>query len=310
MTVPLTKCWFVVGATASGKSSVGIELARRINGEIISLDSMAVYRRMDIGTAKPTEEQLRAAEHHLIDVVEPSEDFSLAQYVGMAERKVEHILMRNRAPIFVGGTPLYLKGLLRGIFEGPPADPEFRREMLEAAEQFGPDWLHQEVAKIDPAAAARLHPNDTKRLIRALEVRQTTGVPISVLQKQFDAGREADSCRVFVLDWPKAELHDRINRRVDEMFDAGLVGEVECLLDEPAALSKTAAQAVGYREVIEYLHGERDWKETVELVKLHTRQLAKRQNTWYRSLSECRFVPVSGSFDAVALADRIAETKL
>jgi len=332
-------CWFLTGPTASGKSAVGVALARRIDAEIVSLDSMALYRRMDIGTAKPTEAQRRIVPHHLIDVIEPWEEYSLASYVAEARRIAEQIAGRGKLVLFVGGTPLYLKGLLRGIFQGPPADWTFRRRLADDARQNGGDWLHRRLAEIDPASAARLHPNDARRLIRALEVYEKTGRPISELQRQFDVGRPADECRAFVLDWPREELCNRIDRRVDKMFAAGLVGEVRRLLalakdkrpatavagensevlppprpqsrgvlgavENPPPLSRTASQAVGYREVIEHLEGIRGLAETVELVKRHTRQLAKRQTTWFRSLSECRFIPVSDGLDAVEVAERI-----
>ncbi len=203
-----------------------------------------------------------------------------------------------------------MKGLLRGIFQGPPADWPLRRRLADDARQHGLEWLHGQLAQVDPAAAARLHPNDTRRLIRAMEVYEKTGRPISELQQQFDVGRLAADCRVFVLDWPKAELHARIDRRVEEMFAAGLVDEVRRLCSpgplsqsergdvSAQPLSKTARQAVGYREVIEHLEGRRDLAETIELVQRHTRQLAKRQGTWFRSLSECRFVPVTDPLDA------------
>ncbi|MBN2577383.1 MAG: tRNA (adenosine(37)-N6)-dimethylallyltransferase MiaA, partial [Pirellulales bacterium] len=294
------------------------------------MDSMALYRGMDIGTAKPTAEQRRAVPHHLIDILEPGEEFSLAQYVAAARQCVEEILGRGRQVLFVGGTPLYLKALLRGIFQGPPADEDFRRQWREKAEQQGPAWLHEQVKKVDPVTAARLHPNDTKRLIRALEVFQKSGTPISQLQRQFDRGRPAESCRVFVLNWPRPELHRRIDRRVEEMFSQGLVEEVRNLLTLGATaglsssaeytvgqanrgtrttLSKTARQAVGYREVIEHLEGQSDLPATIQSVKLHTRQLAKRQTTWFRSLSECRFVPAEGKSPA-ALAGEIQEAVL
>jgi len=298
--------WFLTGPTASGKSAVGVELAERLNAEIISLDSMALYRRMDIGTAKPTEAERRQIPHHLIDILDPHEEFSLAQYVEAADRCADEITARSRSVLFVGGTPLYLKGLLRGIFQGPPADWPLRRQLTDESQRNGPDWLHRRAAEVDPAAAARLHGNDTRRLIRVIEVFEKTGQPISTLQRQFDQGRPAEQCRVFVLDWPKEELHRRIEQRVDQMFTAGLVDEVRRLLAEPHPLSRTARQAVGYREVIEHLEGRRDLAETVELVKQHTRQLAKRQSTWFRSLSECRFVPMSTEMNAVAVADRIA----
>ena len=297
--------WFLTGPTATGKSDVAIELARRVDAEIVSLDSMALYRGMDIGTAKPTAEQRRAVPHHLIDVLEPHEEHSLAQYVEAAGCCAAEIAGRGRQALFVGGTPLYLKGLLRGIFEGPPADWELRRQLTDQARQHGAEWLHGQVARIDPVAAARLHPNDTRRLIRALEVHRKTGRPISHWQRQFDVGRPAADCRVFVLDWPKPQRDARIEQRVQWMFAAGLVDEVRRLLTGPRPMSRTARQAVGYREVIEHLEGRRDLDETVALVQQHTRQLAKRQSTWFRSLGECRFVPVSSPFVPAEVAVRI-----
>jgi tRNA dimethylallyltransferase len=195
---------------------------------------------------------------------------------------------------------------LRGIFQGPPADWDLRRSLAEEARRRGGPWLHGRLAAIDPAAARRLHPNDTRRLIRAIEVFEKTGQPISHWQRQFDAGRPAEQCRVFVLDVPRAELVPRIDSRVAEMFSAGLVEEVRGLLAAPRPLSKTAGQAVGYREVIEHLAGQWTLEETIELVRLHTRQLAKRQETWFRSLSECRRVPVGGAPDAAAVAAHVA----
>jgi tRNA dimethylallyltransferase len=298
-------CWFLTGPTAGGKTEVGVELAARIGAEIVSMDSMALYRHMDIGTAKPSERQRRAVPHHLVDVLEPHEEFSLAQYLAAAEQSVWDIHSRRREVLFVGGTPLYLKGLLRGIFHGPPADWEFRRELDEEARRRGPGVLHGRLAEVDPQAAQRLHPNDTRRIIRALEVYAKTGQPISAHQKQFETGLSAESCRVFVLDWPREELGARIDRRVEQMFAAGLVDEVRRLLAGPRSLSKTARQALGYREVLEHLEGERGVEETAALVKIHTRQFAKRQGTWFRSLSECRFVPVSGVIEPGAIADQI-----
>jgi len=299
------QCWFLTGPTASGKSAVGVELARRLDAEIISMDSMALYRSMDIGTAKPTAEQRRSAPHHLIDVFDPHEECSLAQYVEAAGRAAEAIASRGRRALFVGGTPLYLKALLRGIFQGPPADWTLRRRLADAARRHGERWLHEQLAQVDPASAARLHPNDQRRIIRALEVYEKTGRPISEWQRQFDIGRPAEDCRVFVLHWPKPELDARIDRRVEAMFAKGLIDEVRGLMARPTPLSRTARQAVGYREVIEHLEGLRGFAETVELVQRRTRQLAKRQNTWFRSLSECRFVPAADPFDPQAAANRI-----
>ena len=184
---------------------------------------MALYRGMDIGTAKPSREERLAVPHHLVDVLDCDQEFSLAQYVEAATRQVESIRGRGREVLFVGGTPLYLKGLLRGIFQGPPADWTLRHRLEAEAGQSPPGWLHRRLMEIDPAAAARLHPNDTRRLIRAIEVYQKTGRPISHWQQQFTSGRPAESGRVFVLDWDRQELYARIDRRVDAMFAAGLV---------------------------------------------------------------------------------------
>ncbi|MFH1267959.1 MAG: tRNA (adenosine(37)-N6)-dimethylallyltransferase MiaA [Planctomycetota bacterium] len=300
----------MTGPTAGGKTGVGVELAGRIGAEIVSMDSMALYRGMDIGTAKPTAAERRTVRHHLVDVVEPHQEFSLAQYVEDAARSVAEIKGRRREALFVGGTPLYLKGLLRGIFQGPPADWDFRRRLEDEARREGPDYLHRRLAEVDPVAAKRLHPNDTRRLVRALEVHEKTGQPISRLQEQFESGRSAEACRVFVLDWPTAQLNRRINRRVDAMFAAGLVEEVRGLLEGPHPPGKTAAQAVGYREVIEHIEGKRGLAETIELVKTHTRQFAKRQRTWFRSLSECRSMPVEDPIDPAEVARRIREAGL
>lgn len=299
-----TGCWFLTGPTAGGKTEIGIALAALLGAEIVSLDSMAVYRGMDIGTAKPTAEQRAATPHHLIDIVEPDRQFSLAEYLAAAEACVAGIRRRGKEVLFVGGTPLYLKGLLRGTFKGPAADPLLRRS-LEQEERARPGTLHRRLAEVDPAAAERLHPNDLRRLVRAMEVFLKTGVPISKWQRQFDRGLPAERCRVFLLDWPRAVLYRRVNRRVEAMFEQGLVDEVRRLLARERPLGRTASQAVGYREVIEHLQGGPGLEETVERVKTHTRQFAKRQWTWFRSLSECRPVPIAEPIDIRRVADAI-----
>lgn len=308
---PAADCLFLTGPTAAGKTAVAIEVARHLNGEIISLDSMAVYRHMDIGTAKPSAAEREAVPHHLVDIIEPCESFSLAEYVAAAEACATEITTRGRQPIFAGGTPLYLKALLRGIFSGPPADWEFRERTEAAARTQPPGWLHEQVHDVDPTSAARLHPQDTKRLIRVLEVFEKIGRPISELQQQFDRPRPAAQCRVFALDWPRAELYRRINARVERMFEEGLIDEVRGLLNAASdrrpeqAFSRTASQALAYREVLEHLAGVRGLPETIELVQNRTRAFARRQLTWFRSLSECRFVPMHEGESASAVAMRI-----
>lgn len=302
---PVSDCWFLTGPTACGKSALSLALAERLGAEILSLDSMAVYRGMDIGTAKPSAAELSRVPHHLIDLVEPDAEFSIAEYIAAAHRAVDDIRARGREPLFVGGTPLYLKALLRGLFVGPTADWEFRRRMEAEAAERGEQHLHARLAEVDSEAAARLHPRDRRRIVRALEVFAQTGQTLSSQQQQFDRARSAGECRCFVLDRPREELIARIDARVEVMFAAGLVEETRQLLATHSTLSRTAGQAVGYREAIEHLRGEQELPATVDLVKLRTRQFAKRQMTWFRSLSECRTIAVMGEFDASEVAERI-----
>ncbi|HEY2893504.1 MAG TPA: tRNA (adenosine(37)-N6)-dimethylallyltransferase MiaA [Pirellulales bacterium] len=298
--------WFLTGATASGKTEIGLRLAELLGAEIVSLDSMAVYRGMEIGTAKPTPAERARIPHHLVDLLEPNQEYSLATYVEDASRTVREIAARGRQALFVGGTPLYLKALLRGIFQGPAADWELRRQFQAELDRSGGDALHRRLQSVDEASAARLHPRDHRRVIRALEVWEKTGQSITRLQQQFEHSRPAEACRVFVLTWPAEELARRIDERVERMFAAGFVEEVRELSRVYGKLSRTASQALGYREVIEHLAGQRDLPATVELVKLRTRQFAKRQRTWFRSLSECRNVPMSPGFEAARAAREIA----
>lgn len=284
--------WFLSGPTASGKSRLGIVLARAIDAEIVSLDSMAVYREMDIGTAKPGLEEHGGIPHHLIDIRNPEDEFTIAEYVALAHEKIEQILARGKKCLFLGGTPLYLKAMLRGLFEGPEADHVRRAELEREAENQPPEFLHEMLAKIDPVAAVRLHPNDRRRLIRAIEVFEKTGIPISRMQREFETGTPAENCRVYVLDWPRKILHGRINRRVDDMMALGFLEEAEKLKNRVPPPGKTAMQAVGYRELFDYLDGKTDLSTAVELIKQTTRQFAKRQMTWFRSLCECRMIPM------------------
>jgi tRNA dimethylallyltransferase len=314
-------CWYLSGATAVGKTGVGIALAQRLDAEIISLDSMAIYRGMDIGTAKPPRELRELVPHHLIDIVDPTDEFSVAQYVDTAAAVVADIRNRGKEALFVGGTPLYLKSLLRGLFNGPPADWKMRQEIEEELQHVGEQALYDRLAQIDPVAASHIHPHDTRRLIRALEVFRATGEPISHQQLQFDDGRPAEECRVFVLRRAREELHERIESRVRSMVTAGLVDEVRGLVASgdptahPAsvvpstpvttALGRTARQAVGYREALSYLAGEYDHDEMIARITYRTRRFAKRQGTWFRSLSECRFVELVGEADAEGVAAEI-----
>lgn len=302
---PLPTAWYLTGATASGKTAVGLEIAERIGGEVLSLDSMAVYRGMDIGTAKPSPADRSRVPHHLLNLVDPPEEFSVAQYVELAHHHVQELSNAGKEPLFVGGTALYLKSLLRGLYQGPPADWEFRRQVEEELERVGAAKLRERLWQVDPLSAAKLHPNDTRRMIRALEVAKITGQPLSHWQTQFDEGRAAEKCKVFVLHWPRAQLHARIDARVEAMFAAGLVAETEALLARYGQFGHTASQAVGYREVLEHLRGERSLAETIQLVKHHTHQFARRQETWFRGLSECRWIEMHADASAAEIAEQI-----
>jgi tRNA dimethylallyltransferase len=298
-------CWYLTGATASGKSRVGLELAQRLNAEIISLDSMALYRGMNIGTAKPAAAEQQQCRHHMLDTIEPTEEYAVTQYLDEVTQVIADIRSRHKQPLFVGGTALYLKSLLRGVFEGPPADWDFRREVEAEVEQVGLEALHQRLEQVDPLSAVKLHVNDKRRIIRALEVYKVTGQPISHLQTQFDEGLPAEQCRVFALRWPRPVLHERINARVEAMFQAGLIEEVRGLLAQHGELSRTARQAVGYRETIAHLQGEHDLATTIDRVQASTRQFARRQEIWFRGLSECRFIELSADDSPSLVAQQI-----
>jgi tRNA dimethylallyltransferase len=283
-------CWYLTGPTASGKSRIGINLARRLDAEIISLDSMAVYREMDVGTAKVMPEDREGIPHHMIDIVNPSEEYSLAQYVRDACDKIAEIQLRGKKVLFVGGTPLYLKGMLRGVFKGPPTDFEFRAQLQKKMIGHPPEMLHQLLTQVDPVTAKRLHPNDIRRIVRALEVYEKTGKPISSFQKQFEVGTPAPECHVYVLQTPREVLYAQINKRVDKMIYEGFLDEVQQLLERKVPIGKTARQALGYKELFDYLDGKMKYGQAVDLIKQNTRNFAKHQETWFRSLSECRFI--------------------
>jgi len=300
---------FLVGPTASGKSSVALCLAEMISrggqrrGEIISLDSMQLWRGMDIGTAKPTPQERERVPHHLVDVLEPSESFSVARYVEAAEAAVAEIAGRGRVPLFVGGTALYLKALVAGLFEGPSADWTLRTQLRRIAAERGSLHLHERLRTIDPAAAARIHPNDLRRIIRALEVYEKTGTPISELQRQW-AAENPHPPPIFGIARDRADLYDRINRRVDQMMEEGFLDEVRRLLGRRPG--REATQALGYRELIAHLDGEiESLEEAVELIKRNTRRFAKRQLTWFRAFPEITWIQVGPGDTAESVARRI-----
>jgi tRNA dimethylallyltransferase len=268
---------FIAGPTAAGKSAIAVALAEKISGEIISVDSMQVYRGLDIGTAKPEAATQQKIPHHLIDVCALTEPFDAAGFVQLAHRAVAEITARKRTPIFCGGTGLYFKAFLDGLGEAPPADAKLRAE-LEAAPLA---QLLEELRERDPVAYDAIDKKNPRRVIRALEVIRLTGKPFSSQRASWNARTESGN-KLFLFTRPSADLRRRIDARVDEMFRLGLVEETRKLLKHGLAENKTAMQAIGYRQVVEHLQGERTLTQTVELVKIRTRQFAKRQLTWFR----------------------------
>lgn len=283
---------FILGATASGKGAVGREIARRIGAQILSVDSMKIYRRMNIGTSKPTRDVLAEIPHHCIDIIQPSESFSAVQYIQHADRAIEQIAAAGAAVLAVGGTSLYIKALSEGLFEGPSADPGVREALKQRMQDEGSLAMHGELARIDPQAASRIHPNDQRRIIRAIEVYQTVGRPISELQRQWDCGKRRYDCVFIGLRRTKEDLHRRINQRAKRMVEAGLKDEVAALLAEPGGLSDQAARAVGYAEMIDHLQGRISLADALEQIKINTRRLAKKQQTWHRRWHDVQWFDV------------------
>ena len=274
-------CWFLSGPTASGKTALALSLARRLDAEIVSVDSMAVYRGLDIGTAKPSMADRVAVPHHLVDLVSPAESFSVARWLAAAADAVAGVRARGRQILFVGGTPLYLRALRDGLAPLPPADLDHRRRLQAEAEAVGTNRLHSRLATLDPDAARRIHPHDTKRIIRALEVVRATGRPLTAAFAP--APHPVFDSQLLVVDLPRRLLYDRIDRRVEAMFAAGLVDEVRAAEARAGGIGPTARQAAGYAEAIDVLAGRLSLADAIRRTQDRTRQLAKRQLTWLRS---------------------------
>jgi tRNA dimethylallyltransferase len=302
----------ILGVTGSGKGRLAFGLARHINAEIVSVDSMKVYRRMDIGTAKPPKDARKKVNYHLIDIVEPSDSFSVARFVDAASEAIHKVENRGKQVIAVGGTALYTKALLHGLFEGPGADEQVRNELKLRAQTEGLDVLYDRLKTIDPPAAESIHPNDARRIIRALEVHRLTGKPISALQQQWKprfipTSRDSSGTgwTIIGLRRAKMEEHSRINRRVKDMLTAGLVEEVKSLLAEEKPLSRQARCAIGYAEIIDFLNGLTSLEDVVELIKRNTRRLAKSQRTWFKTFRDVHWLDLEREEHTDAILGRV-----
>ena len=277
-----SKLLCLLGPTAVGKTEIAIELAQRLDAEIISVDSRQIYRQMDIGTAKPTLEERQAARHHLIDCVDISQPFSVADYQSLVDTAIADIQNRGKQVLLVGGAGLYFRAIVDGLFEGPGADPALRKHLEQEAAQHGVEVLHERLRACDPTSADRIHPNNIVRVIRALEVYELTGTPMSELQQQWYPEKQRYPFIAFCLTMPRALLYRRIEQRVDIMLANGLIAEVETLLAAGYTLDTVALQSFGYRELIDYLNGNCTYMEAVSQLKQNTRRFAKRQLTWFR----------------------------
>ncbi len=276
----MSKLILVVGATASGKSQIGVNLAKKYNGEIISCDSMQVYRDMNIGTAKITSEEMQSIPHYMIDIVNADAQFSVGEYASMADKAINDIISRGKVPIIVGGTGLYVDGILYPMTFGGDKNIEIRAELESQFALYGKEYMHSMLAEIDPIDAQKIHPNNVKRVLRALEIYKTTGTCKSNLQEK-NKDLKYKVCMI-ALDVDRNVLYQRIDTRVDKMFEIGLLNEVKQLLSNGVGFENQSMQAIGYKEFKNYFNATKTLEETVEIIKQNSRNYAKRQLTWFK----------------------------
>lgn len=296
----------IVGPTASGKTALSIELAGEINGSIVSADSMQIYRYMDIGTAKPNEIERSGIRHYMIDEVDPDENFSVAKYRELALGYLSRIVKEGRHPIIAGGTGLYINSLIYNIsFSETICDEELRETLKAEAKEKGNRYLYERLKAIDPEAAAKIHENDIKRIIRAIEVFKHTNRPISEHARLSRLEPPPYNYIIYGLEWDRSRLYERIDQRVDKMLHEGLIEEVQRLVDMGYDKGTTAMQGIGYKEILSYLRGESSLEDTVGLLKLNTRHYAKRQLTWFRRIDGIKWITVDDHTDFRQLAEKI-----
>jgi tRNA dimethylallyltransferase len=298
----------IVGPTASGKTGLSIELAKMVDGSIVSADSMQIYRHMNIGTAKPDSREMSGISHYMIDIVNPDESFSVAKYCELALKNIKLILEQGKRPIIAGGTGLYINSLIYNIsFSETICDNELREALKKEAMEKGNRHLHDRLKDIDPLAASRIHENDTKRVIRAIEVYTHTNRTISEHSRMSRMDPPPYNYILFGLNWDRKKLYDRIDKRVDRMIEIGLIDEVKNLVEMGYDKGATAMQGIGYKEVLSYLKGECSLEEMIYILKRNTRRYAKRQLTWFRRIQEINWLQVDENSDFKGLAEKIVQ---
>jgi tRNA dimethylallyltransferase len=303
------KVLFVVGPTASGKTKLAIEIAKLLSGEIISADSRQVYQLLDIGTAKPTLEEMRAVPHHLVDIYEPTVAFNAGKFSREARVIIDQLQLAGKQPIVVGGSGLYIKALISGFTVEQVGDERIRAALQKRVEEGGSESLYKELKEIDPISAAEIHPNNTHRLIRAMEIYLLTGLPMSEQKQQKEDAANFEPI-IYGLNWEREKLYRRIDLRVDKMINDGLIAEVAILKRKGIDETLNSLQTVGYKEVFEYFNGDCSYSEMIEKIKKNSRNYAKRQMTWFRNSETVNWIDVdyTSDFSAIA-ADIVADFK-
>ncbi len=284
----------IAGPTAVGKTDTSILLAQELSAEIVSADSMQIYRGMDIGTAKPAREQRRIVYHHMIDIVEPHQPYSVGDYLRDARAAIDGIISSGGTPLVVGGTGLYIRALTRGLFHGPPADLDLRERLLQREAEGEPGMLYSDLVKIDPEAAVKIHPNDLRRTVRALEVYYLKDRKLSEFQREHSFQDRPYHFRLLFLIRSRTELYPRIEKRVDQMIADGLEAEVKTLLDRGFRPELPSMQGLGYKQFMDYILGRTSRDEAIALLKRDTKRFAKRQFTWFRREPEAQWIDISG----------------
>ncbi|NLC45060.1 MAG: tRNA (adenosine(37)-N6)-dimethylallyltransferase MiaA [Clostridiales bacterium] len=273
----------ITGPTASGKTDLAIQVAQQLNGEIISADSMQIYRYMDIGTAKPSIDERQGIPHHMIDVRNPDDEFNVSMFQKLSSDIIRQITKRGKIPILAGGTGFYISSIIYPMnFTDAVEDPEYRSHLNKLLDQHGTTWLHNHLRRVDPVSAQRLHPNDTRRVIRAMEVFHLTGKTMEAFRQDFSELDSPYSTRIYGLTMDRQLLYDRINLRVDRMIESGLIEEVKEIMDRGYSRNLVSMQGLGYKEIVDYLKGLSTQEESINILKRNTRRFAKRQIAWFK----------------------------